>query len=96
MGMERIGVKELRQNASRYLALVKGGETVEVTERGKLVALLTPPSDARNARDRLVAAGRLIPAASHTGRLRSARPVPVTAGEPTNEELLDAEREERL
>jgi len=94
--MERIGVKELRQNASRYLALVKGGETVEVTERGKLVALLSPPSDSRNARDRLVADGRLIPAAAKTGRLRSARPVLVAAGEPTNEELLDAEREERL
>lgn len=94
--MERIGVKELRQNASRYLALVKGGETVEVTERGKLVALLSPPSDSRNARDRLVAAGRLIPAATRTGRLRSARPVIVPAGEPTNEELLAAEREERL
>ncbi|MDT7703988.1 MAG: hypothetical protein QOJ30_6313, partial [Pseudonocardiales bacterium] len=36
--VERIGVRELRQNASRYLALVKGGETVEVTERGELVA----------------------------------------------------------
>lgn len=31
--MERIGIRELRQNASRYLAKVKTGETVEVTER---------------------------------------------------------------
>ena len=88
--------KELRQNASRYLALVKGGETVEVTERGTLVALLSPRGNARNARDRSVAAGRPIPAATRTGRLHSARPVLVAAGEPTNEELLDAEREERL
>jgi len=94
--MERIGVRELRQNASRYLALVKTGETVEVTERGELVALLVSPQPSRTARDRLVAAGRLIPAASPTGRLRSSRPVPVAAGEPTNQELLDAERAERL
>ncbi|MGN6090483.1 MAG: type II toxin-antitoxin system Phd/YefM family antitoxin [Actinomycetes bacterium] len=94
--MERIGVKELRQNASRYLAMVKGGETVEVTERGTLVALLSPPGKSRRARDRLVSAGRLIPAAARTGRLRSPRPVVVAAGEPTNEELLDSEREERL
>lgn len=94
--MERIGVRELRQNASRYLALVKAGETVEVTERGELVALLVSPQRSRTIRDRLIAAGRLIPAPNPTGRLRSSRPVPVAAGEPTNQELLDAEREERL
>jgi len=94
--MERIGVRELRQNASRYLALVKAGETVEVTERGQLIALLVAPQRAQTTRDRLVAAGRLIPATSSTGRLRSPRPVPVAPGEPTNQELLDAEREERL
>ncbi|MGH9074612.1 MAG: type II toxin-antitoxin system Phd/YefM family antitoxin [Acidimicrobiales bacterium] len=94
--MERIGVRELRQNASRYLALVKAGETVEVTERGELIALLVSPSRSRSRRDRLIAAGRLIPAPSPTGRLRSPRPVPSAAGEPTNQELLDAERAERL
>lgn len=95
--MERIGVRELRQNASRYLALVKAGETVEVTERGELVALLAPAGPARTARDRLIAAGRLIPSASPSGRLRSsARAVPGALDEPTNQELLDAERAERL
>jgi len=94
--MERIGVRELRQHASRYLAMVKAGETVEVTERGVLIALLAPPGGHRSARERLVAAGRLIPATSPSGRLRAPRPVPIAAGEPTNQELLDAEREERL
>jgi len=94
--MERIGVRELRQNASRYLALVKAGETVEVTERGKLVALLSPPGVARNTRDRLVANGRLIPATAPSGRLRAPHPIPIAAGERTNQELLDADREERL
>jgi len=94
--MERIGVRELRQNASRYLALVKAGETVEVTERGALIALLSPPGGERTMRDRLVSTGRLVPAASPTGRLRSPRPVPAEPEAPTNEELLDAEREDRL
>jgi prevent-host-death family protein len=94
--VKRIGVRELRQNASRYLALVKAGETVEVTERGELVALLAPPAGSRSARDRLVAVGRLVPATSPSGRIRSPRPVPIAAGEPTNQELLDAQREERL
>jgi prevent-host-death family protein len=65
--MERIGVRELRQHASRYLERVKAGETVEVTERGRLVALLVPPDPARDARERLIADGRLIPS---SGALR--------------------------
>jgi len=60
--MTRIGVRELRQHASRYLRMVKSGETVEVTERGQLVALLSPPSPGAAARDLLVARGRLVPA----------------------------------
>lgn len=92
--MERVGVRELRQNASRFLALVKAGETVEVTERGKLVALLVPPGPGRSARDRLVSSGRLLPAIAPTGRLRAPRPVQIGAGEPSNAALLDAERAE--
>ena len=40
--MERIGVRELRQHASRYLARVASGETLEVTDRGRPVAMLVP------------------------------------------------------
>lgn len=94
--MERIGVRELRQHASRYLAMVKAGETVEVTERGQLIAVLAPPDGVRSVRERLLAAGNLIPAASPSGRLRAARPVPVASGDPSNQDLLDAERDERL
>lgn len=94
--MERIGVRELRQHASRYLALVKAGATVEVTERGTLVALLVPPAASRTARDELIAAGRLVAATSPSGRIRSPFPVVTGAGEQTNRELLDAEREDRL
>jgi len=44
--MERIGVRELRQHASRYLARVATGESIEVTDRGRPVALLIPtPQD---------------------------------------------------
>ena len=40
--MRSIGIRELRQHASRYLARVVGGETIEVTDRGRPVALLVP------------------------------------------------------
>ena len=91
----RIGVRELRQHASRYLALVKDGQTVEVTERGELIALLVPPRPPASARERLLAEGRLVPAAHPTGRLRSPCPVVVGGTEPSNQDLLDAERAER-
>ncbi len=40
--MEQVGVRELRQHASRYLARVASGETLEVTDRGRPIALLVP------------------------------------------------------
>jgi prevent-host-death family protein len=40
--MDRIGVRELRQHASRYLARVTLGESIEVTDRGRPVARLVP------------------------------------------------------
>ena len=39
---ESVGVRELRQNLSRYLARVKKGEALVVTERGREVARLVP------------------------------------------------------
>jgi prevent-host-death family protein len=68
--MERIGVRELRQHASRWLARVAAGESFEVTEHGRLVALLVPPKG--GVRERMIASGRLRPAA---GDLMSVRPV---------------------
>jgi len=40
--MARVGVRELRQRASELLRLVADGETIEITDRGRPVALLTP------------------------------------------------------
>jgi prevent-host-death family protein len=40
--MDRIGVRELRQHASGYLARVARGEVIEVTDRGRPVARLVP------------------------------------------------------
>lgn len=55
--MDRIGVRELRQNASRYLQRVSRGETLEVTDRGRPVARLIPVSTDPWAT--MIASGRL-------------------------------------
>lgn len=56
-----MGVRELRQNLSRYLRRVASGERLEVTERGKPVAILAPADESGSALKRLVASGRAEP-----------------------------------
>ena len=62
--MDRIGVRELRQHASRYLARVAHGESLEVTDRGRPVARLVPITS--DAWADLIASGRVTPAEDHT------------------------------
>lgn len=60
--MERVGVRELRQNLSVYLDRVKQGEVLEVTEHGHPVAVLAPLRESDSPLERLRAQGRLRPA----------------------------------
>jgi prevent-host-death family protein len=80
--METVGVRELRQRASALLRRVARGEMIGVTDRGRLVAVLAPPSAATGA-GALVAAGRVRTARADTRDL----PAP-TAAERTVEEVL--------
>lgn len=84
--MERIGVRELRQHATRHLARVKAGETVEVTERGRLVALLVPPDPEMTARERLISSGQLVPASRP---FQLPQPVALPPGAPDTSTALD-------
>lgn len=86
-----IGVRELRQNASAYLRRVEAGETLEVTSRGRPVALLTPLPERATARDRLIAQGRLM---AGRARLRELGPALPRRGHMSVSEALEAEREE--
>jgi prevent-host-death family protein len=40
--MNSAGVRELRQNASELLRRVEAGESIEITDRGRPVAVLVP------------------------------------------------------
>src|SRR5215212_2726579 len=62
MKAERVGVRELRQNLSQYLKRVTAGERFEVTERNLPVAILAPLPGRSSAVERLLAAGRVVPA----------------------------------
>jgi prevent-host-death family protein len=92
MQPNRVGVRELRQNLSRYLRRVASGERLEVTEHGKPVAMLGPVDESKSGLKRLVASGRATP--PHGDLLDLAPPKgPVTRrGTKALEEL----REDRL
>ncbi len=89
----RIGVRELRQNLSVYLARVKRGEAFTVTEHGAVVAELRPAAPAAGLLQRLVQSG----AAVAPARSMADRPAPLHVRLKTPlSALLDEQRNERL
>ena len=82
--MQAIGIRELKNQLSRYLRMVKEGEIVLVTDRGQVVAQLGPPSpmvgaregDGRQGLERLARLGRV---EMGSGSLPSSRKPPLEA-----------------
>ena len=92
----RIGIRELRQHASVYVDLAEKGQTVDITNRGRLVARLVPAGDVESPLERLIAAGIIEPA-EDPGSLLDAEPgPPVPPGHLTASECLQELREERM
>jgi prevent-host-death family protein len=58
--MAVIGVRELRRDASRWLARVRAGEVVVVTDRGRPIAKMVPLGEP-SGYESLVAEGRIAP-----------------------------------
>lgn len=90
-----VGVRELRQNLSRYLRQVKEGQSFKVTERGREVARLSPSGPGDSPIARLVAErGATMPRGDLVA-LSAASPVEPATG-PPSAQVLDELREERL
>jgi antitoxin (DNA-binding transcriptional repressor) of toxin-antitoxin stability system len=88
---KQVGVRELRQNLSVHLRRVLRGETLEVTDRGRAVAILAPLPPAMTVLDRLVAEGK---ATRPTGDLLELKRPPIRIDRPASE-LLDEQRADR-
>jgi prevent-host-death family protein len=87
--MERVGVRELRQNASAILRRVEAGESFEVTDRGRPVALLVKIP--KRGLARLEAEGRL---RRGTGNLLDLPRVPLAPAERLPSERVSEGRDE--
>ena len=91
--MNSVGIRELRQRASELLRLVADGHTIEITDRGRPVALLSPVPEL-GPLERLRAAGELEEA---TGRISDLpEPLELEPGqEPPSVTLARLRRDER-
>lgn len=85
-------MRQLQQNASSALRRVRRGERIEITDRGRPVAVLAP-IDSADARDALEAAGRLTRAEEDLLDLPA--PIRVAAGETPSKRLRRLRAAER-
>jgi prevent-host-death family protein len=92
--MTQIGVRELRQHASRWLERVEAGESFEVTSNGRPIARLVPIEAGESVIDRLVREGK---ATRGTGNWKDLPPPPLLPpdGRPLSE-VLDEMREDKI
>ncbi len=96
---ERVPVHRLIHDSRTVLGLVESGHRVEVTRRGKVIALIVPPDPDETAVDELVAAGHAPPdwRARQAALRRRLLDLPVRsmpAGPPVGSEAVLADREE--
>ncbi|MGH8894514.1 MAG: type II toxin-antitoxin system Phd/YefM family antitoxin [Actinomycetes bacterium] len=84
----QVGVRELKNNLSRYLARVTAGDEVVVTDRGRPIARISPLT-AKSTLDRLVAEGVITPAPEAKRRAPRSR---IQARRPVSDLVADQRR----
>jgi prevent-host-death family protein len=92
--LDRVGVRELRQNLSVYLRRVSRGESLEVTERGRPVAVVRPIEAPDDAVTRPIARG--VAMRRGRGSLADLRPPARAAVDRPLSEDVQEMREEQL
>lgn len=91
--MELVGIREMRQNLSRYTRRARSGESFVITERGRAVAALTPAPEHASTLDRLAVDRGAI--RGHGDLLAVLEELPETIPGPPSGALLDELRSER-
>ncbi|MBV8085583.1 MAG: type II toxin-antitoxin system Phd/YefM family antitoxin [Chloroflexi bacterium] len=92
--MSRVGIRELRQNASALLRRVQAGETIEVTDRGRPVARVVPIKQGRL--DQMIADGLVtLPKRDLIESMREHPPIKLPPGPSVSEILAEMRADER-
>jgi prevent-host-death family protein len=90
--MQSVGVRDLRQNASKVLDAVKAGAIIEITEHGVPVARLAPIK--RSLYEEYIESGLIKPAENPDWR-PTKNPVKITGSKTSTEVLMEMRAEER-
>jgi antitoxin (DNA-binding transcriptional repressor) of toxin-antitoxin stability system len=92
----KTGIRELKDNLSRYIRQIEAGERVAVTAHGRVVAELVPPAAHRQAGisqfEQLVASGAITPARESGDPLEDSPEIRLPPG--TSAALIDFDRGE--
>ncbi|KAB2848808.1 MAG: type II toxin-antitoxin system prevent-host-death family antitoxin [Hyphomicrobiaceae bacterium] len=99
--MRTVGIKTLKNELSRYIRAAEAGERILVTDRGRVVAEITPPTPTASAEPRtqeeiradLIRRGVLKPAIRKLGEALPARHPTITLEELLRD--LDEDRADR-
>jgi len=91
--IELVGIREMRQNLSRYARRAKNGESFVITDRGQAIAQLTPAPGRASVIDRLVAQRGARRGQGDLLDVLDELPEPIPG--PPSGELLDELRSER-
>ena len=91
------GIRELKDNLSRYIRRIEAGERIAITAHGRVVAELVPPGSAGRGRgpgrfDELIAAGVIRPPLERGDPTEDWPDIRLPAG--TAADLIDADRGE--
>jgi prevent-host-death family protein len=92
--MELVGIREMRQNLSRYAQRARHGESFLITDRGQEVAQLTPAPGRASVIDRLVAERGAMRGQGNLLDVLEELPAPIPG--PPSSEVLGELRSERL
>ena|SRR5438128_12291763 len=99
--MKAVGVRELKARLSAYLRDVVGGETVLITDRGRVIAELRAPSDQASPESdidrRLRNLASLVPLTigrRRPGYMYPAAPISTPAPDGTAQRLIDRDRDD--
>ena len=94
--MTSTGIRELKDNLSRYIRRIEAGERIAITAHGRVVAELVPPGSAiglpSSRVDELVATGVIRPPVEDGDPTEGWPDIRLPAG--TAAELIDADRGE--
>jgi prevent-host-death family protein len=92
--MSAVSIRELSSNASAVIRRVNGGETVQVTSHGAVVAVIMPVGQRERAHAALVSAGVLTGGSGSLGAILGAEPVALPADRPRAADVLARLRDE--